>query len=160
MINWEKLFQLGKNYWKKYWEKINKYWHNPYAFSEFATPSCKWGKVVRLQCKSYKFGPLVWGTTCSLISHVFLFLITSLMVHHKNKSNSLETRLWKDISHQTLQNIRFDRKGRNEISLDKFLIWLPFLISLINQNSGDENNINTWHQEPHLSLTRNQLYGL
>ena len=103
MINWEKLFQLGKNYWKKYWEKINKYWHNQYAFSEFATPSCKWGKVVRLQCKSYKFGPLVWGTTCSLISHVFLFLITSLMVHHKNKSNSLETRLWKDISHQTLR---------------------------------------------------------
>ena len=29
-----------------------------YAFSEFARPSCRWGKVVSLLCKSYKFGPL------------------------------------------------------------------------------------------------------
>ena len=36
-----------------------------------------------------------------------------------------------------------------------------FLISLITLKSGDENNINTWHQERHcLSLTRNQLYRL
>ena len=75
-----------------------------YAFSEFVTPSCKWGKVACLQCKSYKFGPLVWGTTCNLIPHVCLFLITRPLVHHKNKSNSLETRLWKDISHQTLRS--------------------------------------------------------
>ena len=69
-----------------------------YAFLEFVTPSCKWGKVVCLQnvCKFYKFGPLVWDTTCNLISHVCLFLITRPLVHHKNKINSLETRLWKD----------------------------------------------------------------
>ena len=26
-------------------------------------PSCKWDKVVRLLCKSCKFGPLVYGQT-------------------------------------------------------------------------------------------------
>ena len=30
-----------------------------YAFSEFGIPSCKWGKVPCLQCKSYKFVHLV-----------------------------------------------------------------------------------------------------
>ena len=74
-----------------------------YTFSEFATPSCKWGKIVCLQCKSNKFVTLLWGTTCNLISHICLFFITRLRAHHKNKSNSLETRLWKDISHQTLR---------------------------------------------------------
>ena len=40
------------------------------------------------------------------------------------------------------QDIKVDCECQNE---------LPFLISLlINQKSGDENNINTWHQqEPH-----------
>ena len=66
-----------------------------YAFSEFAKPCCKWGKVVRLLCKSYKFGPLVWGTSCNLISQVYVFLFTRPLVHHKNKSNSLDNRLWK-----------------------------------------------------------------
>ena len=70
-----------------------------YTFSEFLTPSCMRAKVVWwLQCKSYKFGPLImWGTTCNLISHVCLFLITRPLIHHKNKINSPESRLWKDI---------------------------------------------------------------
>ena len=68
-------------------------------FSEFAAPSCKWDILVRLQCKSYKFGQ---GTTCNLISHVYVFVITRPVVHRKNRSNSLETRSWKDISYQTL----------------------------------------------------------
>ena len=99
--------------------------------------------------------PLVWGTTRNLISHVCLFLITRPLVHHKNKSNSLETRLWKDISHQTLRSnsygkiYGFDREDQNEISLDKLLFRLKFLILLINQKSSDESNINIRHQEPH-----------
>ena len=68
-----------------------------YAFSEFAVPSYKWGKVACLQCKSYKFGPLGCGTTCNLIPHVCLFLITRPLVHHKNKSNGLGIRLWQDL---------------------------------------------------------------
>ena len=70
-----------------------------YTFSEFLTPSCMRAKVVWwLQCKSYKFGPLImWGTTCNLILHVCLFLITRPLIHHKNKINSPESRLWKDI---------------------------------------------------------------
>ena len=75
-----------------------------YAFSEFATPSCKWDKVTCLQCKSYKVGPLVWGTTCNVMAHVCLFVITRPLVHHKNKSNRLETRLWEDILHQTIRS--------------------------------------------------------
>ena len=127
-----------------------------YAFLEFTTPSCKWGKVVCLQCKSYKFGPLVWWDFMyNLISHVCVFLITRPLVHHKNNSNSLEARLWKDISHQTLQSNSydkwqgFDHESRNEISIDKLVFRLTFLISLVNQKSSDENNINTWHQEPY-----------
>ena len=114
------------------------------------------GKVVCLQCKSYKFGPLVWwDTTCNFISHVCVFLITRPLVHHKNNINSVEARLWKNISHQTLQwksynnSQGFHRESRNEISIDKLVFGLTFLISLINQKLGDENNINTWHQEPH-----------
>ena len=30
-----------------------------HAFSEFTMSSCKWGEAVSLQCKHYKFGPLV-----------------------------------------------------------------------------------------------------
>ena len=75
-----------------------------YAFLQFTTPSCKWGKVVRLLCKSKKFGPLVWSTNYKLISQVYVFLITILLVHPKSKSNNLETRLWKNISHQTLRS--------------------------------------------------------
>ena len=66
-------------------------------------PSCKWGKVACacLQCKSYKFGPLLpsgaglrhYFYLQSGTTHVCLFLITRPLVHHKNKSNSLETRL-------------------------------------------------------------------
>ena len=73
-----------------------------YAFSEFVTASCKRGKVVRLLCKSYKFGHPVWSTNYNLLIQVYVFLITIVLVHHKNKSNNLETRLWKNISHQTL----------------------------------------------------------
>ena len=78
-----------------------------YVFLEFAMPSCKWGKVTCLQCKSYKFGPMVWDTTCIVIPHVSLTLWYHMfvcfsyhipLVHHKNKSHSLESRLWKDIS--------------------------------------------------------------
>ena len=61
------------------------------AFLEFPTPSCKWGKVVLLQCESYKFGPLVSNTTCNLISHVCLFFINRPLFHQKNKINGLET---------------------------------------------------------------------
>ena len=75
-----------------------------YVFSQFTTPSCKWGKVVRLLCKSYKLGTLVLSTNYKLISQVYVFLITILLVHPKNKSNNLETRLWKNISHQTLRS--------------------------------------------------------
>ena len=74
------------------------------SFMYMQFSSWNWGKIVRLLCKSYKFDPLVWGTTCNLISQVYVFLITKPLAHHKNKSNSLETRLWKDISHQTLQS--------------------------------------------------------
>ena len=56
-----------------------------YAFSGFTTPSCKWHKVERLQGKSYKFRYLVWGTTCNLISHVYVFFITRPLAHQKNK---------------------------------------------------------------------------
>ena len=65
------------------------------------------------QCKSYKFGPQVWGgTTCNLI-HVCLFLITRPLVHHKTKINSLETSFWKDNSHQILygQTLTVKYKG-------------------------------------------------
>ena len=55
-------------------------------------------------CQSYNFGPLVWGSTCNLIPHFCLFLITRPLVHHKSKSNSLQTRFWKDISHETLRS--------------------------------------------------------
>ena len=40
---------------------------------------------------------VIWYDIC-LFYHVCLFLITRPLVHHKNKSNSLETRLRKDIS--------------------------------------------------------------
>ena len=59
--------------------------HARYAFSEFATPSCKRGKVACRQCKSFKFSPLVWGTTCNLMPNVCLLLITRPLVHHQNK---------------------------------------------------------------------------
>ena len=62
--------------------------------------------------------------------------------------------MWpKDISHQTLRSNSygklqgFDRGGWNEILFGKFVFRLPFLLSVINQKSGDENNINTWHKE-------------
>ena len=79
-------------------------------------PSCKLGKVTCLQCKSYKFGPLLPSGSLrhyfylqSGTAHVCLFLITRPLVHHKNKSNSLETRLLKDISLQTLQSISYSK---------------------------------------------------
>ena len=45
----------------------------------------QWGKVAYLQCKFYKFGPLVLGTTCNLMPHVCLFLITRPLGHQKTK---------------------------------------------------------------------------
>ena len=109
----------------------------------------------RLQFKSYKFGSLVWGTICNLISHVYVFVITRTLAHHKNKSNSLETRLWKDISHQTLQSNSYSKiegfyhEGWSKISHGKLFFRLTFLFLLTSQKYGDENNINTWCQEPH-----------
>ena len=108
----------------------------------------------RLQCKSYKFGSLVWGTICNLMSHVYVF-ITRTLAHHKNKSSSLETRLWKDISHQTLQSNSYSKiegfyhEGWSKISHGKLFFRLPFLFLLTNQKYGDEDNINTWRQEPY-----------
>ena len=84
-----------------------------------------------------------------------MFLITRHLGHHKNKSNSLETRLWNDVSHGTLlphsygKIKRFDRERWNEIALGKLVFRLPFLFSLIIQKSYYKNNINTWHHEPH-----------
>ena len=70
------------------------FWFSPTG-SDLVSPSWKWGKAVSLQCKSYKFGLLVWlGNAYFLISHVYLFLITIPLIYHKNKSNSLESRLW------------------------------------------------------------------
>ena len=84
-----------------------------YGFSEFAKSYYKWSRVVHLHCKPYKFCPLVWGTACNLIQHVYAFLITRLLVHHKNKSNSLESMLWKDISQFCCLNLWPWRLKRN-----------------------------------------------
>ena len=43
----------------------------------------------------------------------------------------------------------FDREGWDNISIDKLVFRLPFLFLLINQKSGDQSSINTWHQELH-----------
>ena len=81
-------------------------------------------------CLIIKAKVIVWKLGCKKIFHIKLY-------------------------DQTLtQNIRFDREGWNKISLDKLLFGPKFLLVLINQKSGDENNINTWLE------TRNQLYRL
>ena len=73
-----------------------------YGFSEFATPSCKRGKAVSLLRKSQKFGPLVCGTACILISHVYVFFITIwLWFIIQTKVKVKKTRLWKDILHRS-----------------------------------------------------------
>ena len=85
--------------------------------------------------------------------HMFMcFLLLDLWLIIKR---NLETNLWNDISHRTLRSNSygkmkvFDREGWNDISYDILVFRLLFLFSLINQRSGYENNINTWHQEPH-----------
>ena len=121
-----------------------------YAFSEFATSSCKWGKVVCLQ------NVVLWCEVLLAIwYHIFVcFSLLDFWFIIKTKV-SLETRFWKDISHQTLQSnsygkiYGFDCEDQNEISLDKLLFRLTFLILLINETSSDESNINIRHQEPH-----------
>ena len=106
---------------------------------------------------------LWWGTTCNLISHVCLFLITRPLGHHKI-SNSLQTRLWKDISHQTL----WSQSYRKIKGFDcEFVSWqIDFqtnniLLSLINKTSSDKNYINTWHLELHfISKQKRTLQAL
>ena len=79
--------------------------NNIYIYMLFLSSQChlvyNWGKVVHLQWKSYRFGPLICDTICNLISHVYVFLITRPLVHCKNKNKSLESRLQEDIWHQT-----------------------------------------------------------
>ena len=61
-----------------------------YAFS-FAMPSCKWGKVACYVCCVNPTNLVLWFEALHAIwYHVCLFLITRPLVHHKNKSNSLE----------------------------------------------------------------------
>ena len=109
-----------------------------YAFSEFVTPSCKWGKVACLQCKSYKFGPLPsdlrhYFYLQSGIIHVCLFLITRPLAHHKNKSDSscekiFDMKLYGQTLTAKYKSLTMNGEGQNKISLDKLVFRPSFLI--------------------------------
>ena len=122
-----------------------------YAFSEFAKSSYKWGRVVRLHCIPFKFCRMVWGTTWNLISHVYVFLITNPRVHHKNKSNSLESTLWKHISQFYGQTLTAKCKGLTLKIETKYLLrnWFsdyPTIFAFVNQPEGW-----WWQQHKHMT---------
>ena len=98
-------------------------------------------KSIKSAVQILQICPLVWGSNCNLISHVYKFLITRSLVHHKNKDISLQTTLWEDIFHRTWWSNSYGK-----ISPDKLVFRLTFRFSLISYKSGHKNNINTWQK--------------
>ena len=120
-----------------------------YAFPEFATQSCKWGKVVRLQCKSYKFGCLVWGTTLAIWYHMFMcFLSLELWLIIKTKvivsRNQVVKRYFTSNFTVKLlqQNIRVWLLWRLKQNISWQIGFQATIFVFINQPEV-ENNINT-----------------
>ena len=113
-------------------------------------PSCKWVMSYVCRMAVNPTNLVLWFKALLAIRyHMFVcfsllnlwFIIKTKVIVQKLGCDKIRHIKLYDQTHGKIY--WFDYEGRNEISLDQLVFRQTFLISLVNQKSGDENNMNT-----------------